>query len=72
MSELDKILREKKQWYAQFQALPFGDKTCDSGCGKPPTEWFGNTSCATCGDAKCIAYQQREYDSYRRSLDDDE
>lgn len=72
MSELGKMLREKKDWYANFKAMPFGEKTCDSGCGKPPKEWFGNTSCATCGDAKCIAYQQREYDANVRSRNEEE
>lgn len=71
MSDLDDVLCEDKEWYANFQAIPKGPKPCDSGCGKPATEWFGNTSCATCGDAKCVAVQQREYDSIRRSLDDE-
>lgn len=60
---LDEMLREKKEWYAEFQAIPKGPKPCDSGCGKPATEWFGNTSCATCGDPKCVAVMQREYDA---------
>jgi hypothetical protein len=70
MSELDNVLRENKEWYAEFKEMPFGERACDSGCGKPPIEWFGNTSCATCGEPKCVAIQQQEYDSYKSSEDD--
>lgn len=69
MTTLDQMLREDKAKYAAFQAIPKGPKPCDAGCGKPATDWFGNTSCATCGNAKCVAVMQRDYDAHRRSLD---
>jgi hypothetical protein len=71
VSELDKALREDKEWYAAFQAIPKGPKPCDAGCGKPATDWFGNTSCATCGSAKCVGVMQRDYDANRRELDEE-
>lgn len=37
--------------------------TCDAGCGKPATEWFGDTACATCGDRACVNVMQDSYDS---------
>jgi len=58
------------EWRKKFDAMPFGDRPCDSGCGKPPTKWFGDTSCATCGDAKCIKKQQDEYDSFQARDDE--
>jgi len=70
MADLDRILREDRAWYDSFQAMNPGKKPCDSGCGKPAIVWFGNTSCATCGDAKCVAIQQREYDAIRSELDE--
>lgn len=54
-----------------LDAIPMGPKTCDAGCGKPVTQWFGNTSCATCGSAKCGASLQREYDAIRADLERD-
>lgn len=36
--------------------------TCDAGCGKPATEWFGETACATCGDTCCVNVVQDSYD----------
>ena len=71
MTDLTEILKEDPEWYAKFQAIPKGPNPCDAGCGKPATDWFGNTSCATCGDAKCVAVMQRDYDAHRRSLDDE-
>ena len=43
---------------------------CDSRCGKPATKWFGDTSCATCGDEKCIAIQLEEYNKPSKEDDD--
>lgn len=54
MSELDKILREDREWYKEFHSMPVTNK-CDAGCGKEATTWFDNTSCATCGDSRCVA-----------------
>lgn len=36
--------------------------TCDAGCGKPATTWFGATACATCGDSACVNVIQDSYD----------
>lgn len=70
MSELDKILREDKEWYKQFHSIPVTNK-CDAGCGKEATTWFGNTSCATCGDSRCVAEMQREHDKIRQEYDEE-
>lgn len=45
---------------------------CDSGCGKPATKWFGNTSSATCDDAECIAERQRRYNEFKSQYDEDD
>ena len=36
--------------------------TCDAGCGKLATEWFGDTACATCGERACVNVLQDSYD----------
>ena len=64
------MLDEKPGWRKAFNAMPISGK-CDSGCGKPATMWFGNTSCATCGSNKCIDIQQAEYDKPLKEDDDD-
>jgi len=54
MSDLDEILKEDMKWYKEFHSMRVTG-TCDAfGCNKPATTWFGNSSAATCGDAKCI------------------
>lgn len=62
MSTLNEILADKKEWKKNFDAMPITGN-CDSKCGKLATQWFGNTSCATCGDEKCVAVMQAEYDA---------
>lgn len=43
---------------------------CDV-CGiRPATQWFGDTSCATCDDPKCIAWMQLDYDNHRYDNED--
>lgn len=45
----------------EFNQMPVtGD--CDAGCGKPATQWFGDTACATCGDSACVNVIQDSYD----------
>jgi hypothetical protein len=39
--------------------------TCDAGCGKPATRWFGETACATCDDSACVNVMQDSYDRER-------
>lgn len=64
---LDDALREKAEWYKEFQSMEVTN-SCDAGCGKPATEWFGNTSCATCGDSRCVKIMQKDYDANLREL----
>lgn len=66
---LDESLREDMKWYKEFHSIPVTNK-CDAGCGKDATEWFGNTSCATCGDSKCVGVMLADYNSIRRELDE--
>ena len=63
------ICDDNKEWRKKFEAMPVTGN-CDNGCGKPAVEWFGDTSCATCGDRKCIASMQREYNAIRYSEDE--
>lgn len=65
-SELSSTLK----WRKAFNAMPVSGN-CDSRCGKPATKWFGDTSCATCGDEKCIAIQLEEYNKPSKEEDDD-
>lgn len=64
MTTLDEALREDMKWYKEFHATPVTNK-CDAGCGKEATDWFGNTSCATCGEPRCVKIMQ---DDYNKSL----
>lgn len=61
MTYLDEALREDMKWYKEFHSIPVTNK-CDAGCGKEAVEWFGNTSCATCGDSCCVKIMQKDYD----------
>lgn len=70
MSDLDDILNSDKVWASEFHGMKVTGK-CDSGCGKPATTWFGNTSAATCGDLDCIHKQQEAYEAHCSSYDDD-
>jgi hypothetical protein len=49
------------KWQDSFDKLPVTG-SCDGGCGKPATTWFGRTSCATCGDSACVKVLQDSYD----------
>ena len=70
MTTLDEALREDMKWYKEFHAIPVTNK-CDAGCGKEATDWFGNTSCATCGDSRCVQIMQRDYDKILHEQDED-
>jgi hypothetical protein len=35
--------------------------TCDAGCGKPATWWFGLTNYAYCGDGECLTVMKARY-----------
>lgn len=39
--------------------------------GKEATTWFGNTSCATCGDSRCVRIMQADYDKHRYESEDE-
>ena len=67
MSDLDNILNEDKEWRKEFDAMKVTGN-CDSGCGKPATHWFGNTSAATCGASICVQKQQDEYDNHANNI----
>lgn len=69
MTTLDESLRENKEWYKVFHSIPVTNK-CDAGCGKEATTWFGNTSCATCGDSRCEGIMQAEYNQIRLDLEE--
>jgi len=71
MSDLNDILNSDKVWAAEFESMKVTGK-CDSGCGKPATTWFGNTSAATCGSAECIRKQKEAYDAHCSTNYDDE
>ena len=59
---LNDMLKEDAKWYKAFHAMDiYGE--CDSGCGNKATQWFGNTSAATCGSLKCIEIQNDEYET---------
>jgi hypothetical protein len=62
---------DELEFLKKLNAMPITG-TCDSkSCDKPATRWFGRTSCATCGDQKCIAELQYEYDNMVVSSDDE-
>lgn len=53
----------------EFNAIPKGPNPCDAGCGKPATHWYGMTSCATCGEAKCVSVMDREREKLARQIE---
>lgn len=50
-----------EKWRDGFNKMPVTG-SCDAGCGKSATVWFGLTSCATCGDSACVKVLQDSYD----------
>lgn len=40
---------------------------CDVCKVRPATQWFGETSCATCDDPKCIEWMRKDYAEHLRT-----
>lgn len=45
---------------SEFESIQVTGK-CDSGCDKLATQWFGNTSAATCGNKACVELMEASY-----------
>lgn len=43
--------------------------TCDSGCGRAPTQFYKDTSVATCGNAACIEIQDERWEAHCKEMD---
>ena len=62
---LEKLIKFSIKKHKKLHSMEItGD--CDSGCDKD-TNWFGNTSVATCNSLKCIEIQDDVYNSYTSS-----